>query len=59
MKTLKSTEMTEIEALILTNQTVIMNAMALMAGPHLSKLLLELLQQAADVTLKEVDKYKI
>jgi len=55
MKTLKSTEMTEIEALILTNQTVIMYAMALMAGPHLSKLL----QQAADVTLKEVDKYKI
>lgn len=47
--------MTETEALILTNQTIIMNAIAFIAGPKLRKMLMG----AADITLKEVDKYKI
>jgi len=56
MKTLKSTEMTEIEALVLVNQSIILNALSLMAGSTLVK---SSLKDAADVTLKEVDKYKI
>ena len=51
----KQTDMTETEALILTNQTIIMNAIAFIAGPKLRKMLMG----AADITLKEVDKYKI
>lgn len=55
MKKLQRSQMTEVEALVLINQTIIMNAMAAMVSGELS----DKLKEAADVTIKEVDRFEL
>lgn len=52
---LQHSKMTEIEALILINQTIIMNAMAAIVSGELA----DKLKEAADVTIKEVDRFEL